>query len=743
MVATALSNAYATDVDVDLAAGVYSEEAKTTTWTVGEDVTIVQNQGTSTSPVNSKYIALPRIYKGHYLSFTAAENIKITGVEITYDGKYMGNDIVAGTEEADDVVTADAAIVSNISTDNGSTHTFTCDAGVSIMYIQNTGATENVQLRPTAIKVIYESATPDPFVQQTITALDQLSNRQAYIIRDADGEGTVVYNPALSETNLMIAGSNNAAFPPAKEEYKADVDLTNANNAWQIVNIDDAYYLYNIGAKRFAASTGQAYFFTETPTAIELTVREDGTFNIRTAGTGSTSYMCIAAGNGTAPVAFWTADDHGSILTIETADVKADATVENSIKAYLEQQVLNEEYAAAYAELGTLLSEQMQKNTTGTTPLITDVSQLSSPYTEPKEGSLAGLIDGDAGTFWHSAWSAGDVANGVHYLEIGFAEEISGVVQLSLTRRNVANDHLTLASIRGVKDGVETELAKVSLPYGTAGEMVSAYFAFAEGQDTLRIYELVAVTNRGYWHAAELQLNKVSMDASIEAKMIEAYAAYSNSYSEGNATQEQVDALKAEVLGMKVIAGSAIEAGTYLIAANIDGQLRAAVALDEGKSYGYPAAVDATLENDKVITEDEPQPFTFIAAEGGFLIKDVHGRYVYLSGNYNSINVNADVPAEGAVWTVTTNEDGTVNIYNNDKKKLMQYDTQYSNFSFLTAIKGQLPALYRDYASSTTTGIVDVNVNTTDDLGVTLQGIKASKDTRGIIIRGGKKIVVK
>ncbi len=406
---------------------------------------------------------------------------------------------------------------------------------------------------------------------------------------------------------------------------------------------------------------------------------------------------------------------------------------------------MNLEYSGVYNLLGRLLSEQMQKNTTGTTGLITEVSQLSSPYTESNEGSLSGLIDGDTNTFWHSSWSGGNVPKGLHYLQIDFDEEISGAFQLSLTRRDVLNDHLTCAIIVGVKDGVHTHLATVSLPYGGGKETVLANFAFAEGLKTLRIYEYATTTERGYWHAAELQLNKLNMDAAVEAKLVEAYSVYNTLDYVGDVTQEQMDALRAELWRHRISFATSIEAGTYLIAADIDGQLRAAVALDENQTRGDVCAVDATLEEDKVITVGEPQPFSFIAVEGGFLIKDVYGRYVYISGDDNGITVSADIPTEGAVWTVTTNEGGTAYIYNNEKKKLMQYFAQTGNFGFTPAIDGHglIPTLYSEYASSAPTGITDIIINTTNDFGFTLQGIKATKDTRGIVIRKGTKVMVK
>ncbi len=154
MVLTSLSSAYAADFDVDLTTGTFADNV--ITWTVGTDLTIVQHKGKSGTVVNKSYIAGPRLYKGHYLCFTATGDTKIAGVEITYTGSYKGSDIVVGSEVVDDVVTPDASITASISTQNNGKHTFTSADGVSVMYIQNSyaDAKNYTQLRPSAIKVI-------------------------------------------------------------------------------------------------------------------------------------------------------------------------------------------------------------------------------------------------------------------------------------------------------------------------------------------------------------------------------------------------------------------------------------------------------------------------------------------------------------------------------------------------------------------------------------------------------------
>lgn len=52
--------------------------------------------------------------------------------------------------------------------------------------------------------------------------------------------------------------------------------------------------------------------------------------------------------------------------------------------------------------------------------LLLTAQMLSSPYTEPSEGRLSYLVDGDLGTFWHSIWSYLVVDNLGYYFDVDF-----------------------------------------------------------------------------------------------------------------------------------------------------------------------------------------------------------------------------------------------------------------------------------------------------------------------------------
>lgn len=146
--------------------------------------------------------------------------------------------------------------------------------------------------------------------------------------------------------------------------------------------------------------------------------------------------------------------------------------------------------------------------------LISSVSQLQSPYTESKEGSLANLLDGDLKTFWHSAYSGGNVSAGTHYLRITLPETMSGGFFLYVGRRDnatqaITNDHLTQAKITASTSASSgfKNIGLLELPFASQKETVSASFVLDAPAKYLRVYGMKTNNlQRGYWHAGEIQL---------------------------------------------------------------------------------------------------------------------------------------------------------------------------------------------------------------------------------------------
>ncbi len=181
------------------------------TWTAANgNITITQLQGNSGTAVNKSYIALPRLYKGHILSFVCKENYTITGIEITYRTTNRGSDITAGTTISDNEVTDNTdAITRTIATASNGTHKFTTTntAGEKIIYIQNSAnaKTQYTQLQPTAIRITYiKTATTEPGIACTDVDFGTV------VIGVADSKELTIVGENLTEaiTATLATGTN-------------------------------------------------------------------------------------------------------------------------------------------------------------------------------------------------------------------------------------------------------------------------------------------------------------------------------------------------------------------------------------------------------------------------------------------------------------------------------------------------------------------------------------------------------
>ncbi|MBQ3243763.1 MAG: carbohydrate binding domain-containing protein [Bacteroidaceae bacterium] len=136
---------------------------------------------------------------------------------------------------------------------------------------------------------------------------------------------------------------------------------------------------------------------------------------------------------------------------------------------------------------------------------------------------------------------------------------------------------------------------------------------------------------------------------------------------------------------------TSITAGAqYLIVAGTN----QATALDASKSYGYLPVTTVAPANGVINTTDD-NVFVIEAVDGGYSIKDALGRYLYMTGNFNSVNLDTTLPAEGGVWTIEFNADGTAKITNTYNSKFMQFDSNYNSYGVYPDARGTMPTLYK------------------------------------------------
>ncbi|MDE5561560.1 MAG: hypothetical protein K2J00_07175, partial [Bacteroidaceae bacterium] len=163
--------------------------------------------------------------------------------------------------------------------------------------------------------------------------------------------------------------------------------------------------------------------------------------------------------------------------------------------------------------------------------VVVTVDQFYSQYTEANEGSLEALLDGNQSTFWHSAWSSGNVDNKVHYLQINANETLEGMYAAKITRRPVSGDHITKLAVKGYEEEPSDsytfedgkDLGTLDLPIGSNDETIISAVFDATGCNYLRFYclETKAYSNgggagRGYWHASEFNVFKAEQNKRYE-----------------------------------------------------------------------------------------------------------------------------------------------------------------------------------------------------------------------------------
>lgn len=237
---------------------------------------------------------------------------------------------------------------------------------------------------------------------------------------------------------------------------------------------------------------------------------------------------------------------------VDDAEAKAIMAAYEPIKA-------RQEFEAAYVELrnNAVVALNKAKDFIVGDGVITENEQFSSPWSESSEGSLDNLLDGNTSSFWHSQWSAGNVLNHTHYLQVALNDGSYELLQMTITRRPVSNDHITLWSVYASNDEeAEDEdwvkLAVLETPFGNNTETISAAPFELQGYQYLRFYIDGTTTGRGYGHVSEFQLYEVSVNPNSQyalmgeaSKNLDAVLREQENVSAADVTEEQAAALQA------------------------------------------------------------------------------------------------------------------------------------------------------------------------------------------------------
>ena len=143
-----------------------------------------------------------------------------------------------------------------------------------------------------------------------ISDLTELDNSKAYLLKNANNMGYAIWKDG---NNLTLCG--------ATSTYTDPLDESAEGSYWQIVNYNEQYYLYNVGAQKFAVTQKGATYLTETPTPIKVKTLTNG-FAFNSTDDGYT-FMC-AAHHLNPPVQWWSSDDNGSAWQIIESEFTGD-----------------------------------------------------------------------------------------------------------------------------------------------------------------------------------------------------------------------------------------------------------------------------------------------------------------------------------------------------------------------------------------------------------------------------------
>ncbi len=144
-----------------------------------------------------------------------------------------------------------------------------------------------------------------------------------YNIKNPNGYGYIVYDPAVSANAPSLQGYEGAENVCSNAMYEVPADLNDENTQWTITHDERGYYLYNIGRQAYISNgpKGGTFYFTTVAEPFEAIDLGNGQYAFRLVAlnTEEYQYMCAASHYASNPIACWSVDDSGCAWTITDA----------------------------------------------------------------------------------------------------------------------------------------------------------------------------------------------------------------------------------------------------------------------------------------------------------------------------------------------------------------------------------------------------------------------------------------
>ena len=373
------------------------------------------------------------------------------------------------------------------------------------------------------------------FAQTAITSVDDVKPGKVYWFENSFlqpyGGNCLYYTASEGYNNLLWCGYVFGAAASAED----------VNQQYAFVEFDGQYYLYSLGADKFATMNSDTSIgvvdIPYTPVKVQANDNyADFPYNIVF---NESNFIAVYPYTGYQGIGYMTCnfDDptwsNAAWQIYEVADLEnADELTERLATAMTEGKKLQEEaywnLMYKFEEAEELLSDlNYQSDGGGKIEL-----QVEDPYSgnyiwcnepEMSEGPIEQLIDGIVadGNFFHSAWNG--TSEPQHWLQIDLEDPIQNFSFEYYTRQpNIANDFPDGIEVMGSNDGTTFETIAVfdeDLPQGSNKHWASGNIYAKKAYKHLRF---VITVERVYFHMAEFALYE-SPNVTVED---EAYAPY-------------------------------------------------------------------------------------------------------------------------------------------------------------------------------------------------------------------------
>lgn len=421
----------------------------------------------------------------------------------------------------------------------------------------------------------------------------------------AAAKAALVVNPLvagyyyISDSRSPVYYLYNDNAEAAKAKFLLCDETTPPN---EIPTIEDAKYIWHITAGETAGQwffenfkTGKRACNTTEETGVTaFTVNSDGNaFKVEAAPSGAAFIIMratddaqwnTAVGQGKYICKWNDKNDPGNKFQFYTLDAESVAALAEAVK----QDALNKELEALYNTAnGTYAGSRKfsgapEGETFGDVAdnLVIDASALESNAVATNEpgASLSGLLDGDFGTYFHTAWAAADGPQPPtwHYLQADLGDEVSAVALKYAQRvthlNNCAPTTVQILSTNDLESDEWTDNGTVTFTYtidGTYNDAVKTNligtcgFELAEPARYVRLVvkdRLIGTSAQlleGYpfWYLSELHFYNGVYDsenspfelvpANVREALAEQLANAKDELLTSEATQETLDALKA------------------------------------------------------------------------------------------------------------------------------------------------------------------------------------------------------